>query len=558
MSELDRIAPGLYNDSPRQTDGGRTIEPRNARRKTVIAAMAAVFALGLAVRIHLIHTTELVSRDGITFVKYARGLQADPLTTMRDQDQHPLYPASILIVYSAVGQWLAPDPVDAWPLAGQIASLLGSMLAIWAAFALGWIMWDQRVGVITALFMAMLPELCQVGADALSDGLHLGLYLWGLVAVLRGLHRNDMRWLAAAAVLSGLAFLIRPEGGSILVVGLFTMVIARQAQGWTRRRRIIGTAVLLICFFAVAGPYMAAVGRLVQKKSLIELFGLGAADQSAMLRKPADPAPVDAMIARAETKLPIAIDLIYHWARSCRLIYLLLALPALTARIVPRPRGIGPVFFAAGLHLCLLYALSASFGYVSLRHLLVLVALTMPFAAATFVWIVDQASIRIASRHNRRAKAVRRLVYLVGVILVVGPTTPYMFRVIGEDGAYLIKAGRWLRDHSEPEQSVLTTRNRVAYYAERKMLAGPDTGQMKHWESYVRVLKPDYLVVDEAHETSEDRNPDFFANLHASTLGRRLILIHKEPGPKGSLWIYRVGPASAATKPSSRSKPSNR
>ncbi len=526
------------------------IETRPRQRRNILIGLIVVLLAAGAVRGYLVATTEIVSRDGITFTKYAQGLRTDPVGEMRRQDQHPLYPATLLAAYSLVGPWLADEPVHAWPLAGQIASLLGGLLVVWAAYALGRAMWDERVGLTTALFAAMLPELCQVSANALSDGLHLGLYLWGLVALLGAMRANRLGRLAAAAILSGLAFLVRPEGGSILAVGLAMVLTVGRGQGWPLRRRAAGVAILLACFFAVASPYMLAVGSVIQKKNVFELFGLDdLADASAPTGPiaanrssigSADYSPEVNAPVRGDLFQSVPVQVLYFWGRACRVVYLLLALPALAMQLVPRPRGLKAIAIAALLHLSLVYALASSYGYLSLRHLLTLAVLTLPFAAATFVWIVDQASVRLAFGRDRRARFVRPLVYLVGVVVVVAPTVPWMLRPIGGGKGYLVAAGRWLHHHSQPGELVFTSRSRVAYYAERPMRVAPDTGSVKKVLAGIKAIKPDYYVVDQVHITAPHRNPDFFAGLESRPLRRRLELIHEEPGPTGKVVIYRV------------------
>ena len=566
MRKLDPATARQYNHRPSTGPEARTIETRELPRRTTILALIVILLIAAGIRIYLIATTEIVSRDGITFAKYARALGADPLPTLRDQAQHPLYPLAVLLVYSAVGRWLAAEAVFAWPVAGQIASMLGGMVAVWAAYALGRVMWDRRVGLTTALFAAVLPELCQVSGDALSDGLHLGLYLCGLVAVLQAWRVGRPWWLIVAGGLSGLAFLTRPEGGSILVIGLAMVAMGRRQPEWTWRRRFAGGAILLASFSVVAGPYMVAVGRVVQKKNIFELFGLDESRESAAVRGvPADAPdaraaclPTDSAAGRVNRPARAGVfdwvpfQLLYHWGRACRLVYLLLALPALSSHLVTRPRGARFLLIAFVLHMCLLYALFSSYGYLSLRHLLVPAALTLPFAAATCVRLVDQISVLAGSRHDRRARVVRPIVYLVTLTAVIGPTLPRALRPLGQTNDYLIAAGRWLHEHSQPGQTVLTTRNRIAYSAELTMLPGPDTGQMKHLASYIRQLKPTYYVVEASHVTSPDRNPDFFADLEASPLGKRLAPIHEErarpPNRKGRVLIYRVDPSATSRR----------
>lgn len=538
---------------------------------------------GLVVRAYLIATTVVVSRDSITFITYAKGLRTDPVGEMRQQAQHPLYPATILAVHALVGRYLAPEPVHSWPLAGQMASLAGGLLAIGACYALGKAMWNRRVGLIVAFFAAMLPDLCQLSADALSDALHLGLYLWGLVAVIRAQQTNRMSSVCAVGVLAALGFLTRPEGGTILAVGLAVVVASRSWKGLSWRRRAVAAGVMLLCFAVVAGPYMLTVGRLVRKKSLLDLFGLrdlagvvadgdtlgtvarvrcsahGATqtEPSDAGRRSAGPSvePCRTM-ALASTVLPTTVLLLYQWVRACRVVYLLLAIPCLRLRSVTRPNGLMPVFLAAAMHTVLLHALHLSFGYLGRRHVLVLAALTLPFAAATFGWLVDQASGWLASKHRVSGRLVRAVLHLLGGATVVGPTLPWMVRPIGGGSAHLVAAGRWLHEHSRPGEMVLTYDSRIAYYAERPMQTWPDTSTTDDLTRQITDLKAVYFVMEKPRDVGQERRRRFYEEFGASPLRARLTLIYEQahlaPPSPDKVLIFRIAQPASAVSPLSR------
>lgn len=531
---------GAHYKAERCCRGGSAIFQRSAERDSPWPGLAIVLVLAVAARVYLIATTVVVARDGVTFIQYAKGLAADPIAEIRAQDQHPGYPAILLATHRLIGQWLGADPVDQWPLAGQIAAAVFSLGAVLAAYAIGAWVWSVRVGLITALFMGMLPRLCQVSSDALSDAPHLTFYLWGLAFLIRALKTEWFGWLLAASACSACAFLIRPEGGSVLVVGVAVVLVQRRATAWSWRGRVMAVVAMGVVFFAVAGPYMAASGRVVKKKNVFELFGLDEAVEAAVPHRAITADPQVRPLHRADTPLPLPVFLLYHWIRACRVVYFVLAIPALFIGSRARPREALPIAFAGGLHLILLTALQTSFGYLSLRHMMVLAALTLPFSAVTFVWLVELAVARFASEARQDRLRVRVLATVLGAACAIGPTVPYILRTIGGDSGHLVAAGRWLRAHSEPGQLVMTTRTRLAYYADRPRLYMPDTAELGDLAQAVAGNRPDYVALDASRVTAPHRNPAFFEQLGESALGGSLQKIYESPGLGRDVVIYRV------------------
>jgi 4-amino-4-deoxy-L-arabinose transferase-like glycosyltransferase len=605
------------------------LESKDLSHRTVILGLLAVLCLAAAIRVYLIATTVTVSRDSITFITYAKGLASDPVGEMRRQDQHPLYPAAILLVHTLAGRWLISDPVHGWQWSAQVAALLGGLVMVAGAYALGRTMWNPRVGLIAALFTGVLPDLCKVSADALSDGLHLGLYVCGLATIIRAQQMSRLRWLAAAAVFSGLAFLTRPEGGTILFVGLVVVVGSRKWIGWTWRQRVGGSGVMLVCFAVVAGPYMFTVGRLVRKKSLYELFRLGETAgavferekderekgvrnewhedegsgprlvpvgtiESSPWRQPwvgwgiahseprrggkpswcalpplrgfgivGDSFPRTHVLGYSRTPLtglsgkrfltpfsaaditgPPTLLLLYHWIHVCRLVYFLLALPALRIRSICRPHGLLPVALAAIVHAILLHALRSSFGYLGLRHVLVLAVLTLPLAAASFVWLVDVVSQRIESRGKPEKRLARPVINAIIALAVIGPTVPWILRPIGGGRGYIVSAGRWLREHSRPGDRVLTYDSRIAYYADRPMQMWLEGGSPERLTVILAQFRPAFFAIDEPSVPGPERNARLRAGVRALASRGRLTLVHEASygvrRQTGTVLIYRV------------------
>ena len=100
----------------------------------------------------------------------------------------------------------------------------------------------------------------------MSEQMHVALYLGGVILLL-GLDG----WKAAlgCGVLSGLAFLTRPEGAVVC----FAAVLVLLAQVRTRRLRVLAgrAAMLALGFLVCAAPYVAISGKVspkLQKETL--------------------------------------------------------------------------------------------------------------------------------------------------------------------------------------------------------------------------------------------------------------------------------------------------
>jgi len=532
-------------------------------RQRHVSGLLLVGALGLALRVYHVLATVAVSPDGALFIDYARALAHEPREALRSFQQHPLYPALLLSCQAPVG-WIIGDRPEAWILAGQLGAIAGSLGAIAALYWLATRLYDRTRGLIAAAMLAVLPDACRFGADVLTDLPHLALYLTGLAAVVQGMQRRRAAWLLLAAAAGALAFLTRPEGGAVLPIGVAILLVHRV---WPLRRRLGLAAAMAGVFFCVTGPYQLMTGRLIQKKSLSELFqleeaartdpgaGLRAGSRSENglrcgsmtsraassrfdigdgkptlpLRPAASGMPADGRVRRAGvTELPVPVNVLYQWVRAGRVVYILLALLGL---VVARPTGVGArtLALALGVHLLLLHALEQRYGYLDRRHALILATLSLPVAAAGVWWL----SGVVAQRLRAPAPAARRNV-VIGVLGVTAlATTPWLFRPINAGDEHLRACARWLREHTEPGTLIVTDSRlrRLAVYADRPFAEWPWwQGGVRHLAAFLEGRPDCCFVVDVRHITSAGRNPAFFEQL-AAQFGPRLELRHSAPAP---------------------------
>ena len=536
---------------------------------------AIVLLVALPIRLCVATRAAMISRDAANFAWYAQALADDPIAAMREHVHHPLYPALVLAAHKVLGvlaPGLADDPVRGWTVALVSVALIGGLAVVVAAYAVTAALFGRRVGLIAAALAAAAAEFCQLSADGLSDMPHLAVHLLAVAAVLRGTGRRRLRWLLFAGILSGLAFLTRPEGAEVALVAAAMLLVA--PQHWLLRKRLAGVVAVSLGAMCVAAPYMYVTGKLVQKKSVKQFFQADQPDERAAGFSPrglsfalAASAP-NPCAARAQARGPLNAGagvraclaapqvvamgsplqviralgpIAENYGRSLRVTMLLPVVVWLARRRDVPGNALGCRFvLAVGLlHLLLLIALIIRFNYwelFSLRHVMVLAGLTLPFSAAGVATIL-----------GRVPEARRGLVALIVAVALIGPTLPWMLEKRYADDVYLRRAGEWIRRQAEGVPRVLAERHQAAFYAGGVRVVSPlgaDAGQIL---AAARQARPEWLVFDERRMLGT--SPDFFAELQRAVLPPEVLeRVHLEPGSgkrakdRAIVYHYRAPP----------------
>ncbi len=515
-------------------------QPQRGRQGHTLALIAVVVLIAWPIRLFLVTSAAMISRDGAGFIWYAQDLAVDPVAEMRGQAQHPLYPAMILgmhRVFDGVAATMSPaplhrllaDPVESWQTAAMLVTLLGGLAVVVAVYALARVLFGPRIGLIAAVLAAGAAEFCQLSADALSDMPHLAVYLFGLAAGTHGVKRRCHGWLALAGGLSGMAHLIRPEGAEVAVA--LCAAVVWQARSWGYRRVIAGLLSVGLPALAVAAPYMVVTGKLVRKKPLEQFLPWSTPGEAELSQPPSVTSYAAGEVSTVHTAVMVSTphstthhsSLITHHSSLItlppfgqaiariaedyiRALRVTLLLPAIAWPFLRRRRksttepfpgtdtcdgtrvAMHPVAFAAMLHLLILFALILGFDYLelfSMRHVLVLAALTLPYSAAGVAALVDLAP-----------PAHRRLASITLPVVLIAATAPWMLQTRNADTRYLRMAGEWLRAQDTTGPRVLTTRMRVAFYAAGRQVWSPADDDMEENLAIARAEQPDYLVFD--------------------------------------------------------------
>ncbi|MBW2713056.1 MAG: glycosyltransferase family 39 protein, partial [Deltaproteobacteria bacterium] len=268
MEALRKLFTELSNGSLGQLKNRDTAWPEARFQGRILALL-----LLLALTMRTLHwkMTAVMFNDGPTFIgiaqdfaegKWAHGLAAD------------FHPAYSFLIYLA--HFLIPD----WELAGATVSILAGTLSLACLYSFIRHAFGLRQAWIGGLIYAVQPYAVRFSGDVQSEALYL-LFLLGAIALLwRALDEDRLGLAVLAGVSSGLAYLTRPEGLGVVVVGFILIAISLVRRKRTFASSLTWCGALLLSALFVMSPYLVALQKqegsltLTKKKSLVELAQL--------------------------------------------------------------------------------------------------------------------------------------------------------------------------------------------------------------------------------------------------------------------------------------------
>lgn len=447
----------------------------------------------------------VMMNDGPEFIGLAREIAAGEWVTVLTHGFHPLYPFLLRVVEPLFGDW---------ERAGVAVSVLSGAAAVVALFRLVEDTFDRRSAAIAALLLAVHPIAIEQ-TDVQSDPLYLALFIAAAIALWRGLERASAAWALLAGVLSGVAYLARPEGLGGIVVGVALAGVAVLGREWPLPRAARFAAALCLGAALTAGPYVAFLSAqtgsltLTEKKSLAGVLSGGGVE--ARRSRPQDP-----LLAARPDLTPPARGVspfrnappLTGWRRYtaavARLVgvtpkalrpelVVLLLLGAFALRGRPERRGRFYLAYTV-LFLLVLLGLSANSGYVSRRHLLPPAVLLFGYAAAGLLWLAGA----LARGLRGRIAEPRLAALLLAVFAALG-----LGKALRADrGNALVerRAAEWVRVQGAlgEGEAVAAIKRRNAYYAGASFV---DLRRVPHEAlllAYLRRERARYVIVDES------------------------------------------------------------
>ncbi len=478
-------------------------EPATATRRDWLVPAALVLLAWLVRELRWLQTAVMMN-DGPEFIRLAQRIAAGDWATALAHKYHPGYPAAV-----AAAHWVTPD----WERAAASVSVLAGGLAVWAVYLLLREGFGRRAAAIGGFLLAVHPVALEM-TDVQSDPLYLAPFVASAAFLLRAYLRERAGAALWAGVFTGLAYLVRPEGGGTVAVGLAIAGFEVVRRQWTVSQALRLAAPLCAGAALVMAPYVTAISiqagelSITQKKSVSRMLGIG--EERGVRQPELDPLVAgrtdleqlprgvqafrDKPAPKGAAALPFAATLVV--SESLKALrpegLLLLALGLWAARGRPGRRG---RLFATytGLYLVVLFALAATSNYLSRRHVFPSVSLLLGYEALGVLVVVELlARVRgLAELPALRAALPLVLVAALGLGKSLRPD-----RV---DSLPERQAAEWIKsDGALAEgEAVAGIKQRIAYYAGARWIDLRWTPHPAVLLEYLRRERVRYVVVDE-------------------------------------------------------------
>jgi dolichyl-phosphate-mannose-protein mannosyltransferase len=249
-----------------------------------IAIVAGLMLLVAVVQVVTVRRATVTGLDAVRFVRSAKMIDQHGLVeALRGQREQPLFPVSVWMAHRGI-EWTVGDFRSSWAFSAQAAATVALVLSVIPVYFLA----KRLVGATAAAWGSALyftlPEVSRLGADGISDGLHLLFFclaLWMVIVYLtgragvRGTKCGNPAWLLPAGMASGLAVLVRVEG-LILPAALILALALFQFRGDLRQpwRRIpVAVGLLGLGFCLIMGPYLLVVDSVMPKVAIARMLG---------------------------------------------------------------------------------------------------------------------------------------------------------------------------------------------------------------------------------------------------------------------------------------------
>ncbi|MEM7167610.1 MAG: hypothetical protein AAF581_19310 [Planctomycetota bacterium] len=437
-------------------------------------AVLGVLLLALALRVVCWANTPLIGTDSARFLRVAERMNDGDYAAALTDRYHPLTAFLIAQVDRVHGVFAAGDtPTQQRQRRESSAFFLtltcGLLVVLLLMRISHWVV-PQLPPWCTGLLAACQPYLIRSAADIMSDTVFLALFLAALHEGLRFGRRPGWGAALLAGTLVGAAYLARPEGLLLAaVLPLFWAWELRQQQ----RAWLPATAGFLLVTLAVASPYAFAISSLAGewtftlKKQLLTAGVPGALD-------------IHELRAAFLGIDPTAVGTIFHrWLTTATEGLGVPAALCLLALAVQRLRlGYGgPLLGVTAVGMCLvLLRLAEIVGptYISRRHVFTLMALSLPYAALGLYWggawlarcLRSGAAQTSSSQTSPSRTSPSQFWGLVVVAVAALCLVPKGIKEQRTDQGAEKLAGEFILAQQGPGAVVVTTREKVAYYAQ--------------------------------------------------------------------------------------------
>ena len=518
----------------------------------------SLLLIALSVRVWHLATTEVTARDSVHFIRMAWRMAHQSLReVLPSSTQHPGYPATILGFNTLIEKIIQNDLPLSMQISSQLVSILASLLVIFPSYRFSRELFPPFGAWMGALLIQILPATARLFADGLSESLFLFFTISAVWWVHAGLKCQSVGRLFAGGFSGGLAYLTRPEGLLVFLVAFGVVVgffIKKLVNKPSRGSALLRMACLVLGFFIPALPFVCIIGKLTSKPTAMRILE-GEPDSKPASQKNPHELPVSISSfggvfwatwydGESSDKKPGMIwGLRATLSMMVRGLFFIFWLPALLClfqyweKLVAQP-GCWIFSLVAVAIFCVLVRVASQMGYVSDRHLLLVMVpcyllaggYLAKIASDCWKWSGYGASIS-------REPFIRLMVIGLSFLIMLGLIARQTLEPLHSNRAGFKAAGYWIRENGKPGDEVIDTYCWSHFYAGRVMIEEQKNGLVRssppvqwvvleHGKSrHARLNAP-----DEKELVSSQGQKAFFTQLGQGESYREVV-VYKVPLP---------------------------
>jgi hypothetical protein len=475
-------------------------------RSRAIIHISILLAVAFCVGVYLVSTTVLIAKDGTTFIEYARSLETSPIKAMKSEYQHPGYPFLIIVAHKIAEAGHKGSSLWSWIYSAQAAALILRLLTVVLLYFVGKKIVGERFSFWAILILILLPDAAEYGSDALSDWPYIFFLSAGFLLLIQGAVSEKWWLFGFSGLAAGMGYLIRPECAQVVVFGTLWLGLQVFYSGRiiSKRKAVFAFALLLVGFFAIAGPYMKLKGAVFPKKQLFQ-FAPNAQSSEVYEQEiricsnsvyAASFAPSDIAGAWGKLAQRVSETLVWFFVPA-----LLIGMyKHLGRRNWCEPERFFTIALIA-LNVSVMILLYCKFGYMSRRHTLPLVIFTIFYVPAGLEALASWLDKKLSKTMDRLfAITMERLLaikikantnFWFSVLLVIGIVIcswKLLIPIRIEKQSYL-DAAQWLAKNTNEQDIIAVPDIRIGFYSGRRSVEYDGRAVPKETQYVVKIFE---------------------------------------------------------------------
>ncbi len=211
--------------------------------------LVAFAVLGLVLRLVFLKYRFAVAFDEVNYIKLGVSASQNGWGELLHTYWSPLLPTLIKLFCGLFRDY---------ELAARLVSVVAGILVLVPLYKLGVEVFDRRIGLVAAGFVAFFPPIAFRDTQILTESVVILLVAWAVLYGIRSLKRHSVVNAFLAGLFSGLAYLAHPIALGLVVVLIAWILLGGLTRLFliTRLRLIYLVPATCIGFLSVSAPYL--------------------------------------------------------------------------------------------------------------------------------------------------------------------------------------------------------------------------------------------------------------------------------------------------------------